>query len=385
MIAFLLAALALAIWIYLVFARGGFWLGRERDGGNPVLPTVLPHVAIVVPARNEAENIAQSVTSLLAQDYPMLSLVLVDDDSNDGTAEIARRTAAALGKEDRLTIVSSGALPPRWTGKLWAVKQGIAAAEETFAPKYLMLTDADIVHASDTARWLVAHAETNGLVLTSLTARWRCENLPERVHIPAFIYYFAMLYPFAWVNRPGHPMAGAAGGCMLVRADALRAAGGIDVIRDALIDDCALAAAMKKQGPIWLGLTDRVLSIRPYTSWGDIRRMVARSAYAQLNYSPLNLAGTVAGLVITYLVPPFMALFASSWAQILGIAAWALMAVSLQPILRFYRLSPLWGVALPAISFLFMLYTLDSAYQYAAGKGGAWKGRIQAKAHDHGG
>ncbi|TMJ04046.1 MAG: glycosyltransferase [Alphaproteobacteria bacterium] len=379
MIALTLATLALAIWLYLVFARGGFWLGRERDDTRPALLAVLPQVAIVVPARNEADNIAQSVISLLAQDYPALSLVLVDDDSSDGTAEIARRAAAEADAQDRLNVIRAGALPPRWTGKLWAVKQGIAAAAEKFAPKYLMLTDADIVHAPDTLRWLVAQAETNGLVLTSLTARWRCENLPERVHIPAFIYYFAMLYPFAWVNRPAHPMAGAAGGCMLVRADALRAAGGIDVIRDALIDDCALAAAMKKQGPIWLGLTDRVVSIRPYTTWGDIRRMVARSAYAQLNYSPLILAGTVAGLMLTYLVPPAVAVFASGWAQVLGIAAWVLMALSFQPILRFYRLSPLWGVALPAITFLFMLYTLDSAYQYAAGKGGAWKGRVQAK------
>jgi hopene-associated glycosyltransferase HpnB len=385
MIAPLLAAVALAIWVYLVFARGGFWLCRERDGAREQLPAVLPQIAIVVPARNEADNIAQSITSLLSQDYPALSVVLVDDDSTDGTADVARRTAAALGKEDRLTIVTGAPLPPRWTGKLWAVKQGIAEAEEKFAPKYLMLTDADIVHAPDTASWLVAHAENHNIVLTSLTARWRCENLPERVHIPAFIYYFAMLYPFAWVNRPDHPRAGAAGGCMLVRADALRAAGGIDVIRDALIDDCALAGAMKKQGPIWLGLTNRVQSIRPYATWGDIRRMVARSAYAQLNYSPLQLVGCVAGLILTYLVPPLMALFAAGWAQIFGFAAWLLMAMSFQPILRFYRLSPLWGVALPAITFLFMLYTLDSAYQYAAGKGGAWKGRVQAKAHDHGG
>jgi hopene-associated glycosyltransferase HpnB len=385
MIAFFVAALSLAIWIYLVFARGGFWLGRERDDENSAPVPVPPPVTVVVPARNEADNIAQSVTSLLARDYPALSLVMVDDDSTDGTADIARRTAATLGKTYRLTIINSGALPPRWTGKLWAVKQGIAAAEEKLAPKYLMLTDADIVHAPDTARWLVAHAEAHQLVLTSLTARWRCENLPERVHIPAFIYYFQMLYPFAWVNRRDHPMAGAAGGCMLVRADALRAAGGIDVIRDALIDDCALAGAMKKQGAIWLGLTDRVVSIRPYTTWGDIRRMVARSAYAQLNYSPLTLAGTVAGLVLTYLVPPFMALFASRYAQLFGLLGWVLMAISFQPILRFYRLSPLWGIALPAITFLFMLYTLDSAYQYAAGKGGAWKGRVQAKAHDHGG
>jgi hopene-associated glycosyltransferase HpnB len=379
MIALLLAAAALAIWLYLVFARGFFWLARERDTAPVLLPAALPSVAIVVPARNEAENIAQSVSSLLGQDYPALSLIVVDDDSSDGTADVARRAAAALGAEGKLTIVDSRTLPAGWTGKLWAVKQGIAAAEER-TPKYLMLTDADIVHTPDTLSWLVAQAEANGLVLTSLTARWRCQNLPERVHIPAFIYFFQMLYPFAWVNRPDHPMAGAAGGCMLVRADALRAAGGIEVIRDALIDDCTLAAAMKKQGPIWVGLTDRSVSVRPYASWTDMRRMIARSAYAQLQYSPLLLAGTILGMVLTYLVPVFAALFAHGWAQLIGALTWALMALSFQPTLRLYRLSPLWGVALPAISFLFMLYTLDSAYQYAAGKGGSWKGRVQAKA-----
>ena len=344
------------------------------------LPSILPSVAVVVPARNEAENIAQSMTSLLRQEYPAFSLIVVDDDSDDGTADVARRTAASLRAEQKLSIVESRTLPERWTGKLWAVKQGIAAAEEKLAPKYLLLTDADIVHAPDTLSWLVAQAEAHHLVLASLTARWRCQGFAERVHIPAFIYFFQMLYPFAWVNRPEHAMAGAAGGCMLVRADALRAAGGIEIIRDALIDDCALAGALKKQGPIWLGLTDRVVSIRPYASWGEIRRMVARTAYAQLRYSPLMVAGTVFGMALTYLVPPFMTLFGSGWAQLCGALAWALMAISFQPILRFYRLSPLWGVALPAISFLFMLYTLDSAYQYAAGKGGSWKGRVQAKA-----
>ena len=379
MIGLVLAALSLAVWVYLLFARGCFWLARERDDAAMIAPATPPSVAIVVPARNEADSIATSVASLLRQDYPAFALVLVDDDSDDGTADVARRAAAGLDAEQRLTIVRGEKLPPRWTGKLWAVKQGIAATEDKLAPKYLMLTDADIVHAPDTLSWLVAHAEANGLVLASLTARWRCENLAERVHIPAFIFFFQMLYPFAWVNRPDHPMAGAAGGCMLLRADALRAAGGIDIIRDALIDDCALARELKKQGPIWLGLTDRVRSIRPYANWGEIRRMVARSAYAQLDYSPLILAGTVAGLALTYLVPPCMALFASGWAQIFGIVTWALMVLAFQPTLRFYRLSPLWGVALPAISFLFMLYTLDSAYQYAAGKGGSWKGRVQAK------
>jgi hopene-associated glycosyltransferase HpnB len=379
MIGLVLAALSLAVWVYLLFARGWFWLGRERDDAAVARPTVPPAVAIVVPARNEADSIAASVASLLRQDYPAFALVLVDDDSDDGTADAARRAAATLGAAQKLDLVQGRTLPPRWTGKLWAVKQGIAAAEEKFAPRYLMLTDADIVHAPDTLSWLVAQAEANGLVLTSLTARWRCENLAERMHIPAFIFFFQMLYPFAWVNRPDHRKAGAAGGCMLVRADALRAAGGIEIIRDALIDDCALAVQLKKQGPIWLGLTDRVRSIRAYASWNDIRRMVARSAYAQLDYSPLILAGTVAGLALTYLVPPFMALFASGWAQILGIVTWVLMALAFQPTLRFYRLAPLWGLALPAISFLFTLYTLDSAYQHAAGKGGSWKGRVQAK------
>jgi hopene-associated glycosyltransferase HpnB len=380
MTGFVLAAVSLAVWIYLVFARGWFWLGRERDDTAIMLPTTLPSVAIVVPARNEADGIAQSVTSLLTQDYPSLSLIVVDDDSHDGTAGVAQRAGAALDAQDKLTILAGQPLPAHWTGKLWAVKQGIAAAEEKLAPKYLMLTDADIVHKRDTVSWLVAHSERHSLVLNSLTARWRCENLAERVHIPAFIYFFEMLYPFAWVNRPDHRTAGAAGGCMLLRTDALRAAGGIDVIRDALIDDCALAAAMKRQGPIWLGLTDRVQSIRPYARWGDIRRMVARTAYAQLGYSPLIVAGTIFGMALTYLVPPLLTVFGSGWAQLGALAAWALMAISFQPTLRLYRLSPLWGVALPAISFLFMLYTLDSAYQYAAGKGGSWKGRIQAKA-----
>jgi hopene-associated glycosyltransferase HpnB len=375
-----LSAVAFATWIYLVFARGLFWLGGERDATPVRRPAVPPSVAIVVPARNEADSIAESVSTLTAQDYAALNLVLVDDDSDDGTADIARKAAAAIGAAERLTIVSNKSLPAGWTGKLWAVKQGIAAAEEKFAPKYLLLTDADIVHDADTVSWLVGHAEAHNLVLTSLTARWRCENLAERVHIPAFIFFFQMLYPFAWVNDPNNGMAGAAGGCMLVRTDALRAAGGIDAIHGALIDDCALAIELKKQGPIWLGLTNRVRSIRPYPDWGDIRRMVARSAYAQLRYSPLMLAGTVIGLALTYLVPPLTALFATGWAQILGIVTWALMAIAFQPTLRFYRLSPLWGVALPAISFLFMLYTLDSAYQYGAGKGGAWKGRVQAKA-----
>jgi hopene-associated glycosyltransferase HpnB len=332
----------------------------------------------VVPARNEADCVGESIGSLIAQDYPgLLTVILVDDDSSDGTAEIARRAAAA--HPERLQIVTSAGPAAGWTGKIAAVNRGVDAAEALpTRPEYLLMTDADISHAPDSIRWLVAHAQRGGLALTSLMAKLRCDSLVERIHVPAFIFFFQMLYPFGWVNRASSPTAAAAGGCMLVRADALRHAGGIEAIRDALIDDCALAQKLKSQGPIWLGLTDRVRSIRPYESWDDARRMISRSAYAQLGYSPLLLLGTVVGMTLTYLAPPLLALFAGGWAQILGALAWALMAVAFQPMLRFYGMSPLWGVALPAIATLYMLYTLDSAYQYVMGRGGAWKGRVQA-------
>jgi hopene-associated glycosyltransferase HpnB len=375
-----IAAAALATWLYLVLGRGAFWLARERDDWQPVPPAAWPRVAAVVPARNEAVTVRDSIGSLSRQDYSgSLQVFLVDDNSDDGTAAVARGAAGERAAHT-LTIVDGKPLPAGWTGKLWAVKQGIDAAEGAPArPDYLLLTDGDIVHDPDSVSRLVAHAEAKGLVLTSLMAKLRCESLAERVHVPAFIFFFQMLYPFAWANRPG-PTAAAAGGCMLVRADALRQAGGIAIIRDALIDDCALAAQMKAQGPIWLGLTDRVRSIRPYPGLSDLRRMVSRSAYAQLRYSPLLLAATVLGMLLTYLVPPLMALFGSGLARWLGLAAWGVMALAFQPTLRFYRLSPLWGLALPGIALLYMIYTLDSAYQHARGRGGAWKGRVQANA-----
>jgi hopene-associated glycosyltransferase HpnB len=375
-----IAAAALANWLYLVLGRGAFWLARERDDWQPAPPAAWPRVAAVVPARNEAVTVRDSIGSLSRQDYAgPLQIVLVDDNSDDGTGAVARGAAGERAAHP-LTIVDGKPLPAGWTGKLWAVKQGIDAAEAAIPrPDYLLLTDADIVHDPDSVSRLVAHAEAKGLVLTSLMAKLRCESLAERVHVPAFIFFFQMLYPFAWANRPGSTAA-AAGGCMLVRADALRQAGGIAIIRDALIDDCALAAKMKAQGAIWLGLTDRVRSIRPYPGLNDLRRMVSRSAYAQLRYSPLLLAATVLGMVLTYLVPPLMALFGSGLARWLGLAAWGVMALAFQPTLRFYRLSPLWGLALPGIALLYMIYTLDSAYQHARGRGGVWKGRVQANA-----
>jgi hopene-associated glycosyltransferase HpnB len=371
------ASIALAAWLYLLLARGGFWRCTERDDWALVPLPAWPRVAAVVPARNEADAIAESVGSLLAQDYPgPWTVILVDDDSSDGTAAAALR---APGARERLRVVASRGLPAGWTGKLWAVKQGIDAAMALpQPPDYLLLTDADIVHAPDSVARLVAHAASRRLALTSLMVKLRCESLAERAAVPAFVFFFQMLYPFALVNRPQSRVAAAAGGCMLVRADALQRAGGIAIIRCALIDDCALAKALKAHGPIWLALTERVRSIRPYPALADIRRMVARSAYAQLRYSPLVLLGTVAGMTLIYLVPPLLAIFGGGAARLIGLAAWVLMAIAFQPVLRLYRRSPWWGVALPAIALQYLLFTIDSAYQYARGRGGSWKGRVQA-------
>jgi hopene-associated glycosyltransferase HpnB len=375
-----IAALAAAIWLYLVLARGGFWLCSERHEGGPAMAASWPAVTVVIPARNEADGIAETVASLLRQDYAgPLKIILVDDDSSDGTADVARRTAASLNASERLAIIDGQPLPRGWTGKLWAVKQGVAAAQSAAdASEYILLSDADIRYAPEVLTGLMARAVANKLVLTSLMVKLRCESFAERALIPAFIFFFQMLYPFPWVNKPASATAAAAGGCMLVRSDALKTAGGIDAIRNALIDDCSLAKLLKAQGPIWLGLTERVHSTRPYPDVEDIRRMVSRSAYAQLRYSPLLLAGTVVGMALTYLAPPLLTVFGSGPARWLGLLAWGLMALSFVPTLRLYRRSLLWGPALPAIALCYMLFTLDSALQFARGKGGLWKGRVQA-------
>jgi hopene-associated glycosyltransferase HpnB len=362
------AGLSLAIWLYLIFARGGFWLALERERGAPA-PDVWPEVVAVIPARDEAETIGATVRSLLAQAYPgAFRIVLVDDESSDGTAQ-------AAGASERLHIVAGTPTPPGWSGKLWAVAQGVAAAGD--AAPYLLLTDADITYQQGALAGLVARAESEGLVLNSLMARLRCETLPERFAIPAFVFFFQMLYPFAWVASPTRKTAAAAGGCMLVRRDVLGASGGIAAIRGALIDDCALAALLKRRGPIRLSLAERTLSLRRYPDFGEIRRMVVRSAYAQLNYSPALLAFTLAAMTLVFLAPPAAALLAHGTARACGLAAWALMAAAFQPTLRDYRVSPLWGFALPAIAALYAVYTLESGLASARGRGGLWKGRYQ--------
>jgi hopene-associated glycosyltransferase HpnB len=376
MVALVLGLLALAAWLGILGARAGFWRADQTDAADAPQPAEWPAVVAVVPARDEADVIARSLGSLLAQDYPgPFRVILVDDASCDGTADVAR----SLGGAGRLEVLSGAPLPAGWTGKLWAVSQGVAHAAQS-SPKYLLLTDADIAHDADNLSRLVARAEAGGLTLTSLMAQLHCRTWAERLLIPAFVLFFQMVYPFRLVNDPKSRVAGAAGGCMLAERAALDRAGGIAAIRAEVIDDCALGALMKRQGPIWLGLSHRARSLRPYASLGQIGRMVSRSAYAQLGYSPLALAGTLAGLALIYLAPPVLAVAATGWAALAATSAWMLMALCFQPMLRFYGRSPLWGIALPLIGALYAWFTLQSAIDVWRGRGGMWKGRAQAPA-----
>ena len=382
-----LSILALVVWAYLLFGRGGFWLGRERDdtaAPGQASEGAWSSVIAVIPARDEADMIAHSVGSLLQQNYSgRFSIVLVDDQSTDGTAAAALAAASAGGQPERLRIVTGTSPPSGWTGKLWAMRQGLAAVETSEdAPEFVLFSDADIRYAPHVLSRLVTIAHARKSVLTSLMVKLNCESATERWLTPAFVFFFQMLYPFPWVNDPARRTAAAAGGCMLVRREALRAAGGLDPLRSALIDDCAFGAIMKRQGPIWLGLTRDVQSIRPYPAFADFRRMVVRSAFAELRYSPLRLAGAVGGMALVYLAPPLFAVFSHGVAQMAGALAWAMMAVALAPTLRLYERPLAAGFALPAVAAVYVAFTVESAIQYWRGRGGYWKGRFQAPARE---
>ncbi len=394
MIATAVALLSLAVWACLLFARGWFWLCGERDDSVPLAgeawasgaPMSWPAVVAVIPARDEADMIAHSVGSLLRQDYRgPFSVVVVDDQSADGTAGGALAAASAAGAAERLRIVAGTSLAPGWTGKLWAMRQGLSAVEASAAaPEFVLFSDADIAYAPHVLARLVAIARARKSVLTSLMVKLRCDSTAERWLVPPFVFFFQMLYPFAWVNDPDRRTAAAAGGCMLARRETLASAGGLEALRGALIDDCALGAMMKRHGPIWLGLTESVHSLRAYPAFADIRRMVARSAFAELRYSPLRLAGAVAGMCLVYLAPPLLAIFAHGAAQAAGALAWAMMALALAPTLRLYGRPLFGGLALPAVAAAYVAFTLDSAMQYWRGRGGYWKGRIQAPMREAG-
>jgi hopene-associated glycosyltransferase HpnB len=390
-------ALAALAWAYLLAARGGYWRTDQRlpaGSAGPAHPVHWPSVAAVIPARNEAAILPETLPGLLAQDYPgAFSVVLVDDDSTDGTPQVAAalgqpRPGQARAGQDRarpLRVISGSPTPAGWAGKVWAMAQGLRAAPDA---DYILFTDADIGYRPGTVTALVRAAEADDRVLVSQMALLRADTGWERLLVPAFVYFFAMLYPFRLVNRPGARTAAAAGGCMLVRRPALAAAGGLEGIRGARIDDVALGGLLKSAAPgnrCWLGLTTEISSRRPYPRLAQLWDMVARSAYTQLRYSPAALAGTVAGLLWLYLLPPAAAIAGlaslaagaagAGWLAAAGLAGWVLMSVSYLPMLRLYGLAPLRAPSLPLIAVMYAAMTADSARRHHRGRGGEWKGR----------
>jgi hopene-associated glycosyltransferase HpnB len=373
-----LAAIPLLGWIYLLFFRGDFW--RVSKHLAPVgLPNVPEkRVAIVIPARNEADLIGQALTSLFEQDFPApLHIFLVDDGSTDGTAEIAAFAAERVGRRSSLTIITGQPLPGSWTGKLWALSQGVTQAQ-TFAPDYLLLTDADVIHSRDSISTLVAIAEANSYDLTSYMVKLACMGFAERALIPAFVFFFLKLHPPNWIASQKFLTAAAAGGSILIRPETLERIGGLAAIRGEIIDDCALARKVKRTGGrVWMGLTSTTVSIRSYGSFAEIGRMISRTAFNQLRHSPLLLAGTVVGLTFAYLLPPLLILTHRPSAMILGLAAWLSMSVAYLPIVRFYKRPIAWSFGLPVIACFYLGATVHSALQYWRGLGGEWKGRVQ--------
>ncbi len=377
---------SLLAWLVLTFGHGRFWLGDQRLGGDPPTPEPWPAVVAVIPARDEADVIARTVGAVLSQDYPgPFRVVLVDDESSDGTADAAREAARALSREDFLEVLRSKPRPAGWVGKVWALHTGIEYVKGTWPETdFLWLSDADVEPAKRTLRRLVAKACAERLDLVSLMVMLHCQRGWERLLVPAFVYFFQKLYPFPRVNDPHSRTAGAAGGCVVVRSEALARAGGIEAIRGEIIDDCALGRRIKRGGGVWLGLGTEEHGVRPYAGLREIWDMVARSAYTQLGHSPLLLLGTLVGLLLVYAAPPALLLtwplHQSAPAALLGGAAWLAMAVTFLPTLVLYGRTPLLAAALPVAGTLYAGMTLDSALRHHRGRGGRWKGRVGAGA-----
>jgi hopene-associated glycosyltransferase HpnB len=381
--ALVVGCIVAAIWLYLAFGRGSFWRGRENDRAMRAhldrrTSGTWPKVVAVIPARNEAELVGETVGSLLSQRYPGdFSVVVVDDHSDDGTADVARSAAAAQGASDRLTVIGSSPLPQGWMGKLWALSQGAARCDaQAEPPDYVLFSDADIRYEPGSLAALVSFAVDNRRALTSLMVALRCESFAERALIPAFVFFFQMLYPFAWVNRPERRTAAAAGGCVLLDRRTLVAAGGVAAIRGALIDDCALAARIKPFGAIHLALGETVASLRAYPRYDDIRKMVVRSAFAQLRFSAWRLAFVVVAMLVVFVAPVVLTVAATGWTQFLGAAAWVAMGLLYMPMLARHRVPRLFAFALPAIAATYLAFTVESAIQHWLGRGGQWKGRV---------
>ncbi len=387
--ALVIAAISLAVWLYLFLARGNFWNlhAFDDDDATHPAPSNWPAVTAIIPARNEAESIAQTIASLSQQNYPgKFSIVVVDDHSEDATAKLAQESAHANGKNSNsttdITILNAPPLQPGWTGKLSALNAGVSSI--TDKPTYLWFTDADIVHAPDTLTRLVARAEYQHLDLNSLMVLLRAQTFPERFLIPPFLFFFLMLYPPGKIGRSSSRTAGAAGGCILLRRDALERIGGLAAIRSEVIDDCALARAVKRSRPegqranVWMGLTRKSRSLRAYTTFAEIRDMIARTAFTQLRYSAPLLVGTLLGLAITYLAPIALLFAHATATRLLALATWLLMSLLFLPTVRFYRISTHWAATLPLAATFYAAATFLSALRYWTNRGAQWKGRSQA-------
>lgn len=370
-------AVSLCIWLYLAFARGFFWrLPRPELPQSPESSSKLS-VAAVIPARDEAAVIGSVVEALVNQQGMRLPVFLVDDGSTDGTAAAARETVARLGKSDQLTVIESEPLPSGWTGKLWAMRQGIERAR-ALTPEWLLFADADVLQGPSTVSGLAAIADSGRYDLVSYMVRLHCSSAAEKLLIPAFVYFFFKLYPPSWIRDATNKTAGAAGGCVLVRTEALLQAGGVDAIRGEIIDDCSLARLIKQRGGrLWLGLTEECHSIREYQTFSSIERMVARTAFNQLNHSGVALFGTVLGMALTYLVPPLLLLSGALVPAALGAIACALMVLTYLGMVRYYRLGAPWALTLPIAALFYVAATVHSALKYWMGAGGEWKGRAQ--------
>ncbi len=370
-----LALVTLAIWLGLAFAWHGFWRSDVMLPDDAPAPAQWPAVTALVPARNEAATIAATVASLMAQDYPgSFNIVVCNDSSEDDTREAA---LAEANGSPAVRIIDAQALPEGWAGKLWALNEAASAAGE---PDFYWLTDADIIHRPGVLKHLVTAAIDGRLDLASELVRLRCRTMWEKLLVPAYNYYFALLYPFRAVADPGSRIAGAAGGSMLMRRSALERIGGFAAVRNAVIDDCALARAVKQTGGrIALGLARNSHSLRGYDELGDFWAMVRRSAYTQLGFSPLLLAGTLAGLVITFAGPPVLALAGLAGREPAAVAAaglaWWLMWWTYRPSVRHFGLTGTWALALPLTSLLYGAMTLSSAFSYHFRRDNSWRGR----------
>jgi hopene-associated glycosyltransferase HpnB len=372
-----IAALPLLVWLAMLFLRGGFWrVSRLTLSAQRVDPCGA-RIAVVIPARDEAATIGDAVASLLAQSGVELHIFVVDDGSTDGTAAVARKAAEDAQRSADLTVIAGAPLASGWTGKLWAMKQGIDESQKS-RPDFFLLTDGDIVHAPGSIAQLASLAGRHRFDLVSLMVRLESKTFAERLLIPAFVFFFFMLYPPRWISDPQKRTAGAAGGCMLVRPAALDAIGGLEHIRAEVIDDCALAAAIKKSGGrLWLGLADSSASIRPYSSFAAIGNMIARSAFSQLHHSAVELLSTVVGLTLVFLLPIALLFTREPLLIALGAAAWLVMAICYLPMVRYYRLGVWRAFTLPVAAVFYMGATVLSALRYWTGRGGQWKGRAQ--------